>query len=108
MTHGPIAVVGATAVLFWGLGNVVAPARPIAQSPSFELVASMPGPADHVEFHDGYAYVSADKMFSVVDVSEPTAPVRLGSHLFPEQIWGFRLSGTGKFGIAFQCCPSCC
>lgn len=97
MKHRPIAVFGATAIIFWVLGSVVAPARPIAQPPSFELVASMPGPADHVEFHDGYAYVSADKTFSVVDVSEPTKPVRLGSHLFPEQIWGFRLSGTRAF-----------
>ena len=97
MTHRPIAVFGATAVLCWGLGSVVTPARPIAQPPSFELVASMPGPADHVAVHEGYAYVSADKTFSVVDISEPTEPVRVGSHLFPEQIWGFRLSGTRAF-----------
>ena len=97
MTHRPIAVFAATVVLCWGVGSVVAPARPMTQQPSFELVASMPGPADHVALHNGYAYVSADKTFSVVDVSEPTEPVRLGSHLFPEQIWGFRLSGNRAF-----------
>ena len=97
MTRQRIVLLVVVGVLVWGWSSIVSPARPLAQTLGFELIGSLPGPADLVELQDGLAYISADKEFTVFDMSDPTAPKRLGGHSFPEQIWGFRLAGDRAY-----------
>ncbi|MEE8130259.1 MAG: hypothetical protein V3T48_08235 [Vicinamibacterales bacterium] len=97
MTRQRIVLLVVAGVLVWGWSSIVAPARVLAQTLSFELIGSLPGPADLVELQDGLAYISADKEFTVFDMSDPTEPKRLGGHTFPEQIWGFRLAGDRAY-----------
>ena len=62
-----------------------------AQTLDFEPVATIPGPADLVEATDAHAFVAADKTLTIVDISDPAAPLTLGSYTFPEKIWGFTI-----------------
>lgn len=65
-----------------------------AQSFTFEPVGSIPGPAEMVKVQGHHAYVSADRVFTIFDVTDPAAPKRVGSYTFPEEIWSFRLVGS--------------
>ena len=60
-----------------------------AQTLMFEHVATIPGPADLVEVTYQHAYVAADTTLTIFDISDLSAPQRLGSYSFPEKIWGF-------------------
>lgn len=62
-----------------------------AQSLSFTPVGSIPGPANLIEVHDGRAYVIGGETLTLVDVSNPAQPRRLGAYTFPEKIWGIRV-----------------
>ena len=78
------------------------------QGVSLERVGSIPVPAEHragyptslVRAQDGYAYVSLGRTFTIFDVSDPAAPKRLGSYEFPEEIWGFRITGSRAYVAA--------
>ena len=63
------------------------PAR--AQTPAFDEIALLPGPADLIEASEGRAYVASERTLTVYDLSDLTAPRRRGSYTFPEKIWGF-------------------
>ena len=65
----------------------------IAQPLELQRLGVLDGPVDHVRTHGRMVYISAGNTFSVVDVSNPEAPVRRGTYTFPEQVWGFRLDG---------------
>jgi hypothetical protein len=65
-----------------------------AQSPTFAAVGTIKEHADLIDVRDGRAYLAAGKTLTVVDVSNPAAPVRGGSHTFPEKIWGFKVVGS--------------
>jgi hypothetical protein len=71
----------------------VAPA-PLAQGPTFTLVGRIHGPANLIELDGARAYVVGGKTLTLVDVSNPAAPTRLGSYSFPEKIWGIRIVGS--------------
>lgn len=65
-----------------------------AQTGSFTRVGSISLPADMIEVQGRYAYVTSDAELSVIDVSSPAAPRRVGSHTFPDRIWGFSVKGS--------------
>jgi hypothetical protein len=50
--------------------------------------------ADLVEMSGDRAYIAGGPTLTVVDVSNPSTPKRLGAHTFPEKIWGFEVAGS--------------
>ena len=65
-----------------------------AQTLTLTQAGTIPGPADMVKVQDGYAYVSAGKTLTIVDVRNLAAPVRMGTITFPELIWGLMIAGS--------------
>lgn len=65
-----------------------------AQTLEFTPVGSIAGPVDMIKVSGRYAYVSAAKTLSIVDIADPAAPKRVGSYTFPELIWGFAVDKT--------------
>ncbi|MDX1385065.1 MAG: hypothetical protein R3190_15535, partial [Thermoanaerobaculia bacterium] len=78
-------------------GLVAATGAAPGRGQTLEPVAVLEGPVDHVRAAGDLVYLSAGSTFTVVDVSDPTAPVRRGSHTFPEQVWGFRVHGDRAY-----------
>ena len=76
-----------------------------AQEVTLEPVGEIPGPAELVRVRGDQAYVSGGHTFTIYDVSDPSNPVARGSHTFPQEIWGFRLTedrayvGANFFGL---------
>jgi hypothetical protein len=83
-----------TAALVWTavLGPAAA-ARGQGATGSFEVLGTIPGPADFVEVQGTHAYVVAGPSLTVVDIQNPAAPRPLGSYRFPEKIFGLKLRG---------------
>ena len=79
------------------LATTLAPAPASAQELSLVAVGEIPGPAELVRVRGDRAYVSGGHVFTVYDVSDPSGPVALGSHTFPQEIWGFRLTGDRAY-----------
>ena len=76
-----------------------------AQGVTLEPVGEIPGPAELVRIQGDRAYVSGGHTFTIWDISDPANPVAHGSHTFPQEIWGFRLTedrayvGANFFGL---------
>ena len=66
----------------------------LAQQRSLERVGFIPGPAAYVHLDDGIAYVADGPTLRLYDVTDPSAPAALGSHTFPQNIYGVRTSGS--------------
>jgi hypothetical protein len=66
----------------------------VAQGPTFTRVGKIDGPANLVEVDGSRAYVVGGKTLTLVDVSNPATPKRLGAYSFPEKIWGIRIVGS--------------
>ena len=64
-----------------------------AQTATFEPVGAIEGRADLVRVHDGRLYVAGGRTLAIYDISKPAAPIKLGAHEFPEELWGFRITG---------------
>ena len=79
------------------VASVLAPVPGAAQDVVLEAVGEIPGPAELVRVRGDRAYVSGGHKFTVYDVSTPSSPVALGSHTFPQEIWGFRLTGDRAY-----------
>lgn len=77
------------AFVLLGFGTVSGPGHAVAQTLVFEQASTIAGPADLVEASGRYGYIAADRTLTIVDISNPTNPQRLGSYEFPERIWGF-------------------
>ena len=78
---------GTRVALLLAVGWAAAVVQPLgAQILAFEPVGTLPGPVDLVESTDQRAYVAADKTLTIYDISDPSAPTRLGDHTFPEKI----------------------
>ena len=80
------------AVLAAAIGCAAVTAPISAQTPAFTQVASIPGPADLVEIHGSRAYVVGHGTLRIIDISNPQAPKTLGTHTFPEKIWGLQIA----------------
>jgi hypothetical protein len=65
-----------------------------AQRVSLTRVGSIPGPVEMVRVQGQYAYLSADRTFTIFDISDPAAPRRVSRYTLPEEIWSFRLAGS--------------
>src|SRR4051794_11618711 len=64
----------------------------VGQPVTFARVGAIAGPAELVRAAGDYAYVSAGKTITIVDVSRPAAPKAVGSYAFPAKIDGFSIS----------------
>jgi hypothetical protein len=71
-----------------------------AQSVTLTRVGSFAGPADLIKVNGSVAYVSAGKSLTLVDISDPAAPKRVGAYTFPELIWGFTVADTTVYVAA--------
>jgi hypothetical protein len=71
-----------------------------AQTATFVPVGSIAGPVNMVEADGRYAYLTAGKTLTVVDISNPASPVRAGAYTFPEMIWGVAVVGTTVYVAA--------
>ena len=76
----------------WAPAPRIAPAA--AQERSLERIGFIPGPVTTVHLHEGIAYVSDGPTVRLHDLSDPAAPAALGSHTFPQNIYGVRVSGS--------------
>ena len=91
------------AILTAAAGLIAAGAA--AQGVTLEPVGEIPGPVELVRVQGDHAYVSGGHTFTIYDVSDPSNPVARGSHTFPQEIWGFRLTddrayvGANFFGL---------
>ena len=76
-----------------------------AQEVTLEPLGEIPGPVELVRVRGGHAYVSGGHTFTIHDLSDPANPIARGSHTFPQEIWGFRLTadrayvGANFFGL---------
>lgn len=62
-----------------------------SQTAAFTQLASIPGPADLIDIKGRHAFVIAGPTLTIYDIAKPEAPARLGSHTFPEKIWGIEV-----------------
>ena len=79
-------------VVAWGGSVLLVPV--FAQTRTLERVGFIPGPATTVHLHEGIAYISDGPTLRLFDVSDPADPAALGSHTFPQNIYGVRVSGA--------------
>lgn len=87
----------------WLLGAAVAVSASVplfSQAPTFTTVGRIDGPANLIEVEGNRAFIAGGKTLTLVDVSNPAAPVRLGSYSFPEKIWGMRIVGSTVYVAA--------
>lgn len=85
------------AALVAALGGSAAVAPAAAQERSLERIGFIPGPVTTVHLHEGIAYVSDGPTLRLYDVTDPAAPAALGSHTFPQNIYGVRVSGSTAY-----------
>jgi hypothetical protein len=78
------------AILYFGTW-AVAPA--VGQPVTFQPAGTIAGPAELIRAAGGYAYVSAGKTITIVDISRPGSTKSVGSYSFPAKISGFSVSG---------------
>jgi hypothetical protein len=71
-----------------------------AQTVTLTPVASIPGPVEMIKVDGKYAYLSAGKTLTVVDISNPANPTRTGAYTLPEMIWGFTIVGSTVYVAA--------
>jgi hypothetical protein len=80
------------AALLCAAGITAWAADPLAaQTLSFTPIGSIPGPANLIEIDGARAYVVGGDTLTIVDISNPVAPKRLGAYTFPQKIWGIRV-----------------
>jgi hypothetical protein len=83
--------VRARTVLLAAAIGCAAVTAPVSGQTAFTQVAAISGPADLVEIHGSRAYVVGHGTLRIFDIANPQAPKELGSHTFPEKIWGLQI-----------------
>jgi hypothetical protein len=68
--------------------------------PAYTMVGRIPGPANLIEIDGSRGYLVGGKTLTVLDLSNPAAPQKLGSYSFPEKIWGIRVVGQTVYCAA--------
>jgi hypothetical protein len=79
------------ALVNWGWWAVAVTS---GQALHFTPAGAIPGPADLIRVQGDRAYIVADKMLAIFDVSNSAAPHRTGVYISPEKIWGIRPAGS--------------
>jgi hypothetical protein len=87
-------------IVLSGVLLAVTAASVSAQTVNFTPVGSIAGPADLIKVNGGFAYVSAGKTLTIVDITNPAAPKPAGAYTFPELIWGFTVAGPTVYVAA--------
>ena len=72
----------------------------VAQPVTFTAVGSLHVPAGTIKLQGQYAYVAEADTLTIVDVSNPAAPKRIGACTLPDRIWGFTVSGSSVYVAA--------
>ncbi len=80
-------------VVVGGVAGAVASGGVVFTQESLTPVGTIPGPVEHVRAVEDRVYLSHHTGLAVWDVSDPSAPTKLGETEFPEEIWGFRVRG---------------
>jgi hypothetical protein len=71
-----------------------------AQPVTLRQIGSIKVPADTVEIRGSHAYVAGGRTLTVLDLSDPASPRKVGAYTFPEQIWSFRIVGSYAYVAA--------
>ena len=71
-----------------------------AQPVTLRQIGSIKVPADTVEIRGSHAYVAGGRTLTVLDLSDPASPKKVGAYTFPEQIWSFRIVGSYAYVAA--------
>ena len=97
--RGTVAARAAAALCVWTIIAAGA-GETAAQTIGFEVIGAIPGAADLIEVRGALVYVAAETTFTIHDVSDPGAPVQLGSYDFLEKIWDFHVEGSLVYAAA--------
>lgn len=68
-----------------------------AQTVRFMPAGSIAVRGDMIRIDGGRAYLAAGNTLTIVDISNPSAPKRLGAYDVPDRIWGFTVSGSRAY-----------
>lgn len=71
-----------------------------AQPVTLRQIGSIKVPADTVEIRGSHAFVAGGRTLTVIDLSNPASPRKVGAYTFPEQIWSFRIVGSYAYVAA--------
>ena len=80
-------------------------AETTGQNGTLTAVGSIPGPIEMIRVEGQRAYVTNGMTLTVLDISTPTSPKRVGTYSFPDRIWGLRVVGftvyvtADRFGL---------
>jgi len=77
------------------IAAIAAPAP--AQSVRFTPAGSIAVRGDMIRIDGGRAYLAAGNTLTIVDISNPSAPKRLGAYDVPDRIWGFSVAGSRAY-----------
>src|SRR5262245_62217798 len=65
----------------------------LAQPPRLEEAGVIPGAAEIVRIQGTRAIAALGRTLTVFDVANPAAPRTVGTHTFPDKIWGVTTAG---------------
>ena len=68
-----------------------------AQTTRLTQIGSIGVAADMIRIEGSRAYVVAGETLTIVDVSNPAAPTRLGAYEVPDRVWGFSVAGSRAY-----------
>ena len=68
-----------------------------AQTVQFTPAGSMAVRGDMIRIDGGRAYLAAGNTLTILDISTPTAPKKLGAYDLPDRIWGFSVAGPRAY-----------
>jgi hypothetical protein len=88
------------ATISWVVAVAIGAAPLRAQAPAFQVAGTLHGPADLIEIDGSRGYLVGEKTLTILDLSNPASPAKLGSHTFPEKIWGIRVVGSTVYVAA--------
>jgi hypothetical protein len=86
--------------VLWVCTSLLAGGIAFAQPVALTQVGSFRVPADTVEIRGSHVFVAGGRTLTILDLSDPAFPKKVGEYAFPEQIWSFRLAGSYAYVAA--------
>ena len=71
-----------------------------SKDPAYTVVGSIAGPIEMIRVQGQRAFVTNGNTLTALDLATPSSPKPIGSHTFPERIWGLRVVGSHVFVAA--------